>query len=591
MADERGRDAEGGGQKERPEDLFEDLDRFFASMDDTTWSEGEELPEPPRPQEPPAAQQEGPVEHVTAEVPTAAAPPPASQPPPVPREPAEPVDELLPQEWAPQEQAPAQSEGRPEDLPAPPSGPPPATPPTEGGPTAEMSSSDWSRLRDVLGDATEDDEDQFEFLPSTELPPEDVWLDDDEDRLAPPPEEEAGQLTVDDLKKAPPEYQELPVAEEPTVDDIFGPPVEAEAAAPTQPPATGWERPDPAAGGEARPPDVFAGETFALDEPLAPSGAAGDDLLAGLERPQPRTVRVREPEELTGPTWEEPSSRPIMGDPDAEDRPAGRNLPAALASGFLLVVVGLILLALSATAFAVLVGAIVLLAQAELYGTFKRKGFQPATALGLVTGAFVLASAYVKGEAGMAFMLVLGTMLSFLWYMVAAPKARAGAVGNIGVTLLGLLYVPFLASFVLLILAQRTSGRGLTLAILGLTFLYDVAAYGFGSLWGSRPLAPTISPRKSWEGLLGATVVTFGVAIAALPSIQPLTLGRSVIIALVISVFAPLGDLAESLLKRELGVKDMGSILPGHGGALDRIDSALFVVPAVWYLMRLLFVG
>ena len=127
------------------------------------------------------------------------------------------------------------------------------------------------------------------------------------------------------------------------------------------------------------------------------------------------------------------------------------------------------------------------------------------------------------------------------------------------------------------------------LAVLGLTFFNDIMAFGFGSIWGSRPLAPTISPRKSLEGLLGGTAATILVAIAAVPAIDGMTVVRSLGLALVICVFAPLGDLAESVLKRDLGVKDMGNILPGHGGVLDRIDSALFVAPAAFYFLRLVF--
>ena len=109
----------------------------------------------------------------------------------------------------------------------------------------------------------------------------------------------------------------------------------------------------------------------------------------------------------------------------------------------------------------------------------------------------------------------------------------------------------------------------------------------FGSFWGSRALAPTISPKKSWEGLLGATVIVYAIAIAFLPAIGPLTLGSAVGLATVVILFAPLGDLAESMIKRDLGVKDMGSVLPGHGGILDRIDSALFVGIAAFYFLRL----
>jgi phosphatidate cytidylyltransferase len=125
--------------------------------------------------------------------------------------------------------------------------------------------------------------------------------------------------------------------------------------------------------------------------------------------------------------------------------------------------------------------------------------------------------------------------------------------------------------------------------VLGLTFLYDIAAFAGGSFFGTRPLARTISPRKSWEGALVGSALTLVFAIAIVPNIDPMSLARSVGLALLVAIFAPLGDLAESLIKRDLGVKDMGTILPGHGGILDRIDSALFVVPAAYYFFRLIF--
>jgi phosphatidate cytidylyltransferase len=134
-------------------------------------------------------------------------------------------------------------------------------------------------------------------------------------------------------------------------------------------------------------------------------------------------------------------------------------------------------------------------------------------------------------------------------------------------------------------------GREVVLAIVGLTIAYDIAAFGVGYFWGSRPLAPHISPKKSWEGAVGATLVVIAVAVGAVaPSVQIFdTVGRSVGLALVVSVFAPLGDLSESLVKRDLGIKDMGSILPGHGGVLDRIDSLLFVAPAAFMFLRLIY--
>src|SRR5207245_7718130 len=123
-----------------------------------------------------------------------------------------------------------------------------------------------------------------------------------------------------------------------------------------------------------------------------------------------------------------------------------------------------------------------------------------------------------------------------------------------------------------------------------LAFRYDIAAYAFGSAWGSRPLAPTVSPRKSWEGVLGGTVVALAVAAAAVPNIlKYFSTTQAIGLAIVVVVFAPLGDLIESLIKRDLGVKDMGSVLPGHGGVRDRVDSVLLVAPAAVYYLPLIF--
>jgi phosphatidate cytidylyltransferase len=173
---------------------------------------------------------------------------------------------------------------------------------------------------------------------------------------------------------------------------------------------------------------------------------------------------------------------------------------------------------------------------------------------------------------------------------MATPSAhRKGVVSNVGATILGIAYVPLLAGYALTML-KIPDGRGIVLSVIGLTFVYDTAAFIVGSWWGSRPLAPTISPKKSLEGAIGATLVVIAVSVGAVaPSVGALdTVGRSVALAVVVAVFAPLGDLAESLLKRDLGLKDMGSILPGHGGVLDRIDSVLFVAPAAFLFLRLI---
>ncbi|MDQ3991195.1 MAG: phosphatidate cytidylyltransferase [Actinomycetota bacterium] len=150
--------------------------------------------------------------------------------------------------------------------------------------------------------------------------------------------------------------------------------------------------------------------------------------------------------------------------------------------------------------------------------------------------------------------------------------------------------MPFLASFALQLLRlPGPAGRDVLLAVVGLTVLYDVCAYAIGSVWGNRALAPSISPRKSWEGVIGATLVLLVVGLSLLPLLDPFRNQPAITVglALVIAVAATFGDLVESALKRDLGVKDMGSILPGHGGILDRIDSLLFAAPAAWYFLRI----
>jgi phosphatidate cytidylyltransferase len=265
-------------------------------------------------------------------------------------------------------------------------------------------------------------------------------------------------------------------------------------------------------------------------------------------------------------------------------------MPAAVVTALVLAVVALICLVIAKVAFVVVAGGVILLGQAELYATMQRRGHQPATALGLTVGALILAGAYHRGEPAVEFFVVLGLVLSFLWYMAAPLKARENLVRNVGSTMLGVLYVPVLAGYAFMLLAQPNKGKQLMAAVIALTFVYDITAYFFGSFWGSRPLAPTISPRKSWEGLFGATVITFALGIVLVPTVVDyLTLTKALGLALVVIVFAPLGDLVESLIKRDLGVKDMGSLLPGHGGVLDRIDSVLLVAPAAFYYIRLIF--
>lgn len=299
-----------------------------------------------------------------------------------------------------------------------------------------------------------------------------------------------------------------------------------------------------------------------------------------------RTVRVGT-EGLGGPSWQEPTT--VEVGPEPERGGSGRNLQLAVVTGLVLAVLALVAIFISVAVFAVLAGAIVLIGQGEFYFALQKRHLQPATALGLVTGVLVLAAGYFSGEAAMLAVATLGLFATFLWFMTVPEPHRRNLTSNIGLTMLGVAWMPLFAGYAFTILTLD-NGRELVLTFIGLTIAYDASAFAVGYFWGSRPLAATVSPRKSWEGAIGATLVVIALAVGIVAPTVPLldTIARAVGAAVVVAVFAPLGDLAESLVKRDLGIKDMGSILPGHGGVLDRIDAMLFVAPAAVMYLRLL---
>jgi phosphatidate cytidylyltransferase len=293
------------------------------------------------------------------------------------------------------------------------------------------------------------------------------------------------------------------------------------------------------------------------------------------------------PEGFGGPSWQEPTAIEVGAEPQRAG--PGRDVPTAFITGIVLAGLAVGAILIGAGAFAIFAGVVVLFAQGEFYLAMQKRHYQPATALGLVSGALVLGAGYYRGENAMLAIVALSLFATFLWYMTVPPQHRANLVSNIAITMLGIAYIPLLAAYAIAVL-NLPDGEGLALSIIGLTFVYDTAAFGVGYLWGSRPLAPNISPKKSWEGAIGASLVTMAVAVGVVSPLVDLldTVGRSVGLAVVVALFAPLGDLAESLIKRDLGIKDMGGILPGHGGVMDRIDSVLFVAPAAFIYLRLI---
>jgi len=322
-----------------------------------------------------------------------------------------------------------------------------------------------------------------------------------------------------------------------------------------------------------------------------------EDLLSDLgdTGASPRTVVVGG-EGMSGPSWQEPAAVEVGADLDRRGpQPGERDVPAAFMTGVLLAGIALAALWAGPAAFAVVAGIAVLVAQGELFGVMVKAHNQPATLVGLVAGVLMMAGAYFHGEAATPAMFALGVIAAFLWYMTVPAEHRTHVTRNIGLTVLNMAWIPLLGGYLIATL-KLPDGRSLVFSIVALTFLFDTAAFLIGSVsgggWFQRPLAPNVSPKKSWEGLLGGmltTVVASGAFVTSF--VGPFEDKRvdALLLGLVVSVAATLGDLAESVVKRDVGVKDMGTVLPGHGGVLDRIDSLLFVAPATFLLFRVIF--
>ena len=179
---------------------------------------------------------------------------------------------------------------------------------------------------------------------------------------------------------------------------------------------------------------------------------------------------------------------------------------------------------------------------------------------------------------------MLATAAVVFFFYAFAPHRR-DALTNGALTVFGVVWIAGAASFAMPIV-DSTDYAVLVFALVAATVAMDVGAYGFGRAWGSAQLAPILSPNKSIEGLAGGVVLAIGVSLAIGYLMDPFDIQAGAALGLIVAVLAPLGDLGESMFKRSLGVKDMGAILPGHGGILDRVDALLFVIPAAWVLYQ-----
>jgi len=264
-------------------------------------------------------------------------------------------------------------------------------------------------------------------------------------------------------------------------------------------------------------------------------------------------------------------------------REAGRNLPLAIGTGVLLGGALLATLFISRPAFVGFLMVIVVLALLELVAVLRARATSPAEPVVLAMAAVLVLGAYLEGPSALSFGLLLTILAAFAWYLI--DRRRTEVTRNVAATVLATVYVPFMAAHLALVLRQADHYVGAIIGYAVLTVVYDTFAYATGVLIGRHPMAPAVSPHKSWEGAAGATAACLLAGALLVPLWEPWSIASGLALAAVACVVAPLGDLSESMLKRDLAVKDMGSLLPGHGGMLDRVDALLFMAPALYYVM------
>lgn len=275
---------------------------------------------------------------------------------------------------------------------------------------------------------------------------------------------------------------------------------------------------------------------------------------------------------------------------DEEQPGTPADLASRVISAVVVAAIALAAFAAGRGAATLLVTVIVGLCAFELYEAFRRAGYHTATFLGLVGCVAIVPVAYDQGERGMVLVTVLMVIFTFLWYLLEVVRARPTI--NIALTLLVFVWIGVFGSFAGVLLAPDPGGTGLLLGVAICAIGADVAAYFAGRAIGRTPLLPNVSPNKTVEGLVAgaiAAIVLGGVVGSSLHPWADKGIGAGLALGLLVAVLAPIGDLSESIIKRDLGLKDLSSFLPGHGGFLDRFDAILFTLPAAYYLALQIF--
>jgi phosphatidate cytidylyltransferase len=289
-----------------------------------------------------------------------------------------------------------------------------------------------------------------------------------------------------------------------------------------------------------------------------------------------------------------PAPEPGATSPPPKDHGrAGRDLRAAVTSAVVLVAAILLSLLFWKPAFMGIVAAAVVVAVWELHKGLSAKGIDIPEQPLMLGGVVMVVVAYVWGAPALVTATAVTALVIMLWLL---RRGVDGYVKNATASVFTLVYVPFLASFVALLLGEggKAPALGLDLddpgmrgvvTFIAITVASDTGGYVAGVLFGKHPMARVISPKKSWEGFVGSLVATIAVGVWLVTAFLGGDWWVGVLLGVIAAVMATLGDLCESVIKRDLGIKDMSQVIPGHGGLMDRLDSLLATVAPIWLVL------
>lgn len=262
-----------------------------------------------------------------------------------------------------------------------------------------------------------------------------------------------------------------------------------------------------------------------------------------------------------------------------------RSLVAAVITALTLLFLIVIFNLLGEGAFFYLAAAVILTALFELFDALTQTGRKPNTLFGLLCGLALLAAAYRERTDLMLLVLAVTTYGALLLSLRRDRGQKPSS--DAAWTVLGVLWITGGGAAAVAILPLSTDGSLLLTAAILIVALSDIGAYFFGTAFGKHKMAPTISPAKSWEGVAGGFVATIAGGVLFGAMIYDLKLVEGIGMGLIAGTLAPLGDLVQSLAKRQIGIKDSGRLLPGHGGLWDRLDAILFCTPVMYLYLKL----